>query len=904
MAAKKGSKRTNGAKKNNAKQKQSMAKRQVTAILLFTLAVLILFILLIPGQNVWTFLHKMFFGLFGIPAFALPVLLGYVAIMLAINKSDRSMITTTLVSGGLLLFVCAAVDIFIHSVDNLSFFEYIGKAYTESSNISGGGFFGAVVGYPMTYLFSSVGAKIITVLLVFVFLMLITKTTLSSLYDKASKPVKEIRERREIRREERENAPETEYPQHPVTSKNTDIEAYDDIPLINTKKKKGLFGRKNKQNSNGAKFNIDVPIGDTPVKNDGIGLDIEVNQKRDKLIDEYSNEKIIKKENNDVNINTEEIINNVNKAQEAGGADNNAANAVPNNTPTADNKPESAKAENADKKPKKRSVMADSVDDLPATGVTVEVDADYKFPPLSLLSDSKAVDETSISKELQSKSETLVNTLKSFGVETRLVGISHGPSVTRYELQPAAGVKISKITGLANDIALNLASSGVRIEAPIPNKAAVGIEVPNKLRSSVGIKELLQSASFRNAKSKLTCVLGKDITGEIITMDLAKMPHLLVAGTTGSGKSVCLNSMIASILYKARPDEVKLIMIDPKQVEFMNYNGIPHLLVPVVTNPQKAAGALSWAVNEMLKRYQRFSSNGVRNIQGYNDLCKTDESMEPMPQIVIFIDELSDLMMAAPNEVEDSICRLAQMARAAGMHMVIATQSPRVDVITGLIKANIPSRIALTVSNAMDSRVILDMAGAENLVGYGDMLYFPTGMNKPLRVQGCYMPDEDIHSVVEFLKKSGLDTQYDDEIVSEMDKQAELAANKNNGSSSDSDGESVGDEKLSEAVEIVCKEGQASTSFLQRKLKLGYARAARIMDEMEEKGVIGPFEGSKPRKVLITYNQWLERVNGGNAQMTLDDEPDGDVSDSDMPSDDEIREMNDEMVDEPPFDEI
>ena len=452
-----------------------------------------------------------------------------------------------------------------------------------------------------------------------------------------------------------------------------------------------------------------------------------------------------------------------------------------------------------------------------------------------------------------------METLKSFNVQTKIIDISRGPAVTRYELQPAAGVKISKITNLADDIALNLAAPGVRIEAPIPGKAAVGIEIPNKV---VTMKELINSYNFKHVKSKLTVVLGEDISGNIMLADLAKMPHLLIAGSTGSGKSVCINSFIISLLYNARPDEVKLVMIDPKVVELGIYNGIPHLLVPVVTDARKAAGALNWAVKEMLLRYKKFAENNVRDLESYNKLiennpCLTDkegEVLEKMPQIVIIIDELSDLMMAAPNEVEDYICRLAQMARAAGMHLVIATQRPSVDVITGIIKANIPSRVAFAVSSQIDSRTILDMSGAEKLLGRGDMLFYPVGSPKPIRVQGCYVTDKEIEKVTEFLKSSS-EVSYDNKVAEEIEKNTLPESRKQEKQSADG---SNMDPVMKEAVKCVVEAGQASTSMLQRKLRVGYARAGRLIDEMEQMGIVGPHEGSKPRQVLMNYQQFLE----------------------------------------------
>lgn len=489
----------------------------------------------------------------------------------------------------------------------------------------------------------------------------------------------------------------------------------------------------------------------------------------------------------------------------------------------------------------------------------------YTLPPLELLND--VVHERSdadINAEIEHNAVTLVNTLKSFGVETRFLEAARGPSVTRYELQPAPGVKISKITGLVDDIALNLATAGVRIEAPIPNKAAVGIEVPNKTVESVPFREMVDTKEFRDTKSKLGAVLGKSISGDIVIADIAKMPHILIAGTTGSGKSVCVNSIIMSILFRSTPDEVRFLMIDPKAVEFMIYNGIPHLLIPVVTDPKKASGALAWAVTEMLNRYKLFSDNNVRDLTGYNKLAKTREDLTVMPQIVIFIDELADLMMASPGEVEDSICRLAQMARAAGMHLVIATQRPSVNVVTGVIKANIPSRIALKVASQVDSRTIIDGAGAEKLLGKGDMLYAPVGMVKPLRVQGCWISDKEVERVVEFIKNSFI-LDYDQSVIDEIDRQAELAAQKaekggkNRGDDEESGGVDVNDDKLDEAIEAVIEAGQASTSYLQRRLKLGYGRAARLIDTMEQLGVVGGYEGAKPRQVIMTKQEWYER---------------------------------------------
>ena len=494
---------------------------------------------------------------------------------------------------------------------------------------------------------------------------------------------------------------------------------------------------------------------------------------------------------------------------------------------------------------------------------------EYKLPDVNLLKEVKHKSAKDVSTELKSNAELLVETLASFGVHAEITDISRGPTVTRYELKPASGVRISKITNLADDIALNLAAVNVRIEAPIPGKAAVGIEIPNTVKNSVSMREVIDSIDFKNQKSLLSAGLGKDIAGKTVFCDIAKMPHLLIAGTTGSGKSVCMNSIIVSILYRATPSEVKFLMIDPKKVEFSKYENIPHLLVPVVTDPRKASGALGWAVSEMLNRYQKFSDTGVRDIEGYNRYVSKHDGMEPMPKIVICIDELADLMMAAPKEVEDSICRLAQMARAAGMHLVIATQRPSVDVITGLIKANISSRIALTVSSAIDSRTILDSGGAEKLLGMGDMLYSPIGANKPLRVQGCYISDDEVEQLCDFIKNQG-ESDYSEEIQKEIESKAVQDKTSSKFTDDGESGENL-DPLFAEAVDVVLENGKASTSFLQRKLGVGYSRGSKIMDQMEEKHIIGPAEGAKPRKILINKQQWIQmQAQGGVEEYTSD----------------------------------
>ncbi len=483
----------------------------------------------------------------------------------------------------------------------------------------------------------------------------------------------------------------------------------------------------------------------------------------------------------------------------------------------------------------------------------------YQYPPLSLLKEGPGDIGGEALAELNANRQRLTDTIHSFGIDANITHVTRGPSVTRYELELDQGVRLNKLTNLSDDIALALGATGVRI-APIPDQiSTVGIEVPNKLVSPVNIHSVIGSKAFTDSASKVSFAVGKDIGGNCIVGNIAKMPHLLIAGTTGSGKSVCTNSLIISLLYKATPEEVRLIMVDPKMVELGIYNGIPHLLIPVVTDPKKAAGALQWAVTEMMKRYRTFSEVGVRDLASYNALAAKTEGMEKMPQVVVIIDELADLMLVAAKEVEESICRVAQMGRASGMHLIIATQRPSADVITGLMKANIPSRIAFAVASSLESRIILDITGAEKLVGRGDMLYFPLGSGKPTRVQGCLITDQEVAAVVDFVKRSGT-AQYDDTVMQEIEQHAaeKEKGSKGVGGSAPDDVDSEFDELIDAAAEVVVETGQASVSMLQRRLKLGYARAARLVDQLEEKGIVGPFEGSKPRQLLITKEQWQE----------------------------------------------
>lgn len=781
---------------NEKRQELAAGKRQLLSVIWFAVAVFLLCVVFIKGQNVWLAIHNAIFGIFGVTAYFYPFLLGFVAVLFAMDKVGGSINAKIIESGVLVVLIGAAVDIFVKHNEALTFWEHLVNAYSTGTSLKSGGFLGALIGQPLYLAFGKTGAVITVILLIFVFVMIITGTTLISLFKTMAKPVKSISEQAE-----------TAY-QNRIEQK---AEEKSDKQL------KVLKG-----------FNVDIPVDDIPEKRDIKKESLD--EKQRKVVSAYYD--------NEPSEDTKEEHKEIDAALTAAKAEAKSVEAE-----KIDFKAETEKfTEHMEKE-------------------NTEAEESYKFPPLTLLKETKAQNAALLSAELDNTANRLVETLRSFGVETRIVEVSRGPTVTRYELQPSAGVKISKITNLADDIALNLATAGVRIEAPIPNKAAVGIEVPNKASAVVGVRGILDSPAFTSAKSKLTVALGRDIGGNAVVTDIAKMPHGLIAGATGSGKSVCINSIIVSILYKATPDEVKLLMIDPKVVELGIYNGIPHLLVPVVTDPRKASGALGWAVSEMEKRYKMFADRGVRDLAGYNRFVEQlgDPEVQKMPHIVIIIDELADLMMTAPNEVEDSINRIAAKARAAGMHLIIATQRPSVDVVTGVIKANIPTRIAFAVSSQIDSRTILDSAGAEKLLGRGDMLFSPVGSNKPNRIQGCFVSDEEVEAVVDYIKGDH-SADYDDDVMVEIERQAAVEKKQKTGLKEDGPEE---DPMLSDAIRVVVENGQASTSLLQRRLKLGYARAARIVDEMEQRGVVGPYEGSKPRKVLITMDQLMEREAAG-----------------------------------------
>lgn len=845
-------------------------KNQIRAVVLFASAILLGCLVLIPGESLWNWAHDAILGLFGSWALLWPVLMIYVAVITAMEKPRGSISGKVWMTVVVIVLFCTTGFVFggREIPDGLNFWEYIVHLYTQNAG-TGGGVVGGLLGLPLIRAAGELGARIIILLLLFVAVMVLTGTTLMGLFRTIKRPVDMVSEGLENARQRREeerlilerdtqiDVPlEPQLPAHPVRAE-TPASLFPPPPEKKKAEKKNdklerlksVFGVEESEEQESASA---AEVSASAQESAGLPQQVEEGaQALERALEEIE----------DIPIPAPQV-----DAVRSAPAQKEPVFPLPDRekSPVEEAPPVPDDVKELTEKFMEEKEQKDRKEATPAQ-VTQYQAAEpvkaYCFPPVTMLAVSSHGNPAMETEELQTNGRILVDTLKSFGVQTKILDICRGPAVTRYEIQPAAGVKISKITNLSDDLALNLAATGVRIEAPIPGKAAVGIEVPNKSRSTVRMRELVESNSFQTSKSKLSVALGRDIAGQPVIADLAKMPHLLIAGTTGSGKSVCINSLIISMLYKASPDEVRFLMIDPKAVELTEYNGMPHMLVPVVTDPRKASGALGWAVSEMMKRYKIFSECNVRNLQGYNHLAASqdyqDENGQPMPsmpQIVIIIDELADLMMAAPKEVEDSICRLAQLARAAGMHLVVATQRPSVDVVTGLIKANIPSRIALTVSNAVDSRTILDAGGAEKLLGNGDMLFAPVGSTKPLRVQGCYVSDDEISSIVEFVKKAK-SIEYDEKVIEEIERNA---ASESKGDDS-GDSEGGGDPMIDEAIKCVVEAGQASTSLLQRRLRLGYARAGRLIDEMEQLGVVGPHEGSKPRQVLMTYAQWMER---------------------------------------------
>lgn len=831
------------AAKKNTKQQKPQSKppqsnsmtavrerenRRFWSYILFFFGILELLITFVEGDGLWKWLHELNRGLFGVTVFLFAPMIIYVALMIASDVTHNKVIAKVVEGSVLMLLISGMAQIIqVGSVDGSSFWLKLVGLFNDGKQLRGGGLASALLGWPLLSLFKRVGAGIVIVLVAFTFIMLLTNVTLPQLLKAVSKPF--VKSYEAVNEERIERASQPPKPprekKEPKRSGRVDIAKFypDDDPDTAAEAFVPVTEEEEVTDKVDAS-KIDMPVH--PVK-----APVITHEKLEETAKTTDNEEL------------KRII-------------------------------ENAIGDSREEKKSKDETVKPPVVNVEKNGQTTFFEKDnkisaYVYPPVDILKYAKnPVASEIVQQEIQEKSAKLVETLETYGAKTRIVGIHRGPSVTRYELQPAAGVRVSKITGLADDIALNLAAMSVRIEAPVPGKACIGIEVPNDHRDTVSLRELIDSEEYRKAKGKLTFAVGKDIEGNIIIGDIAKMPHMLVAGTTGSGKSVFTNSIILSILYHASPDEVKLILIDPKKVEFPIYNKIPHLLIPVVTEPLKAAGALGWAVNEMNKRYLMFEANNVKNLQEFNDMVMEERNkpaeeqdevrakIDLLPQIVIVVDEFADLMMAARSEVEDSVLRLAQLARAAGIHMIIATQSPRADVLTGLIKSNIPSRVSLSVSSNVDSRVILDESGAEKLLGNGDLLYKPVGVKKPIRMQSGYAATSEIREVVNFLKNEHT-AEYSDEVIAEVE---ENTPQPKDSGSAGSDNVSVNpdDDLVNQAISIIVQTNNASTAFLQRKLKLGFPRAARIMDEIEEMGIIGPQEGSKARKINITKEEWAE----------------------------------------------
>lgn len=831
------------AAKKNTKQQKPQSKppqsnsmtavrerenRRFWSYILFFFGILELLITFVEGDGLWKWLHELNRGFFGVTVFLFAPMIIYVALMIASDVTHNKVIAKVVEGSVLMLLISGMAQIIqVGSVDGSSFWLKLVGLFNDGKQLRGGGLASALLGWPLLSLFKRVGAGIVIVLVAFTFIMLLTNVTLLQLLKAVSKPFVKSYEAVNEERIERAAQP----PKPPREKKE---------PRRNGRVDIAKFYPDDGPDTAAEAF---VPVADEEEaadKVDASKIDMPVHPVKAPVITHEKLEETAKTTDNE---ELKKII-------------------------------ENAIGDSREEKKSKDEPVKPPVVNVDKNGQTTFFEKDnkisaYVYPPVDILKYAKnPVASEIVQQEIQEKSAKLVETLETYGAKTRIVGIHRGPSVTRYELQPAAGVRVSKITGLADDIALNLAAMSVRIEAPVPGKACIGIEVPNDHRDTVSLRELIDSEEYRKAKGKLTFAVGKDIEGNIIIGDIAKMPHMLVAGTTGSGKSVFTNSIILSILYHASPDEVKLILIDPKKVEFPIYNKIPHLLIPVVTEPLKAAGALGWAVNEMNKRYLMFEANNVKNLQEFNDMVLEERNklaeeqdevrakIDLLPQIVIVVDEFADLMMAARSEVEDSVLRLAQLARAAGIHMIIATQSPRADVLTGLIKSNIPSRVSLSVSSNVDSRVILDESGAEKLLGNGDLLYKPVGVKKPIRMQSGYAATSEIREVVNFLKNEHT-AEYSDEVIAEVE---ENTPQPKDSGSAGSDNVSVNpdDDLVNQAISIIVQTNNASTAFLQRKLKLGFPRAARIMDEIEEMGIIGPQEGSKARKINITKEEWAE----------------------------------------------
>ena len=792
-------------KKKRYKKGKTASKMDVAIIALMVFSILLAVLIYTKSGVIGLKLNEVLGGMLGVIQYVLPI--GIFGISIKLACDGREELTSKLIQYGVLLVSLSIVfSVFQISggelQSNKELSEVVKDAYLLGSQSKGGGAIGAVAAVPLAKLLGDIGAVILCIGIAIVLLVFTFGINMSEIINRIVEKIEEGKEEKLAQRQELQKQRASEVKETAKQKRRREKEE--------RLAQKELEKQEKSPMDNQIKINFGGRIVDSSEEKIGLKKYDHSGEDLEPLTKHSKQEKQVKQE-----VQPDVIENNLFKDVEE------------------------------QKEEKKRAVLQLE------HAMTVE-DEHYEYPPVEILSKPTKKTLKGGAKALTDTATKLQKTLYSFGVSAKVENVSVGPAITRYELKPAEGVRVSKIANLADDIALNLAAETIRIEAPIPGKQAVGIEVPNKEREAVHLREVLDSEEFKEGKSKLTIALGKDVAGNIQLADIAKMPHVLIAGSTGSGKSVCINTIITSIIYKAKPSEVKFVMVDPKVVELSVYNGIPHLLIPVVTDPRKAAGALAWAVQEMDNRYNLFAEKGVRDLKGYNNAIEKDEETGKLPQIVIIIDELADLMMVAKNDVEDAICRLAQKARAAGMHLVIATQRPSVDVITGLIKANVPSRIAFAVSSQVDSRTILDSIGAEKLLGKGDMLFFPSGAPKPSRVQGAFVTDEEVEKIVDFVKSNGTAT-YSEDILESIE-------NSNKTDKELAQEQAVDDETdpfLMDAIQTVVETGQASTSFIQRRFKVGYARAGRIIDQMEERGVISGYQGSKPREVLMT----LERLN-------------------------------------------
>ena len=811
------------AKRKSNKKKKQEKKQDISLIIVIILSVLLTVLIYTQSGTIGIALSDFFGGMIGILKYILPLGAFAVAIKMACIDDDGYISSKIGQYVLLLIFIAVILSVYqiyngeINIEQNIS--EIVKDAYQLGENNIGGGALGTIAAVPLFRLFGKIGTIIVSIgAAVILFATTFGIDVAEIIRAIIQSGVENSKNKHELKMEEKEARHQEKLEKMAMMKEQGTTEK------LSKKEMKAKLREENRK----------AYLENTEEDSEG-QIKINLNGRAIEEIDENGRTKF--KHGKD------DLIPLTKEKKKGKSSIANVASTIENDL---------FKKEEEQKEDKTKQV-------LQLEHAMIVEDENYQYPPIEILSKGEKKTIKGGAKALTDVATRLQKTLYSFGVQAKVENVTVGPAITRYELKPAEGVRVSKIANLADDIALNLAAETIRIEAPIPGKQAVGIEVPNQEKEMVHLRDVLESDEFAESKSKMSVALGKDVAGKVAIADMAKMPHTLIAGSTGSGKSVCINTIITSIIYKAKPSEVKLVMVDPKVVELSVYNGIPHLLIPVVTDPKKAAGALAWAVQEMDNRYNLFAQKGVRDLKGYNALIEKEEGVGKLPQILIIIDELADLMMVAAKEVEDSICRLAQKARAAGMHLIIATQRPSVDVITGIIKANIPSRIAFAVSSQVDSRTILDQVGAEKLLGKGDMLYYPTGAAKPTRIQGAFVSDEEVEKIVSFVKTNG-EATYNEDILDSIEKSGKTDKEIQDTNSKDPDDNT--DEHLMEAIDLVVETGQASTSFIQRKFNVGYARAGRIIDQMEERGIISGYQGSKPRQVLMSKERWEELKMG------------------------------------------